>query len=96
MYVYNFSFDGFDDSAKLNNLFHQATKKQTETLAEVESSENDEQALIFSRPKHKSPSKPTVSRKITTQKTIPLEETTTSTVGPPNKGNRKQTGDNFI
>lgn len=63
MYVYNFSFDGFDDSVKLNNLFHQATKKQTETLAEAESSEDSEKTLIFLRPKHKSPSNQPLAEK---------------------------------
>lgn len=91
MYAYDSSFYGFDVSTELTNLFHQATPKLTKTLLEVNSSEDSEQTMIFSRPNPKTPSKPTVGKKKgATQKTIPLKETMTSTVSPSNKGKGKE------
>lgn len=60
-------------------------------MAKVESSEDSEQTLIFSRPKPNTPSKLTVSKKGTAHKIIPRKETSTLTVGPSYKGKGKNT-----
>lgn len=46
--------------------------------------------MIFSRPKPKTPSKPIFSKKGTTKKNNPPKETTTSIVGPSNKGKENE------